>query len=445
MLITIHRFRAALGLAAVTMVANSIGALLTGTAVLFLSASCFGAVDESDLQTLLGPKKRFRDSADFTTEKGERAALVLYVTNVQTPGGDRVEIEPPLSCGNEVAGIPLTGVYHVALVIGGALVNELTISPPGGGKDNLMALPTRNLPVFNYVHWGQGTPVEYNAEATHTEPTKLLRLADFNGDGHAWEFRLVQPTDACGHLNTLVAGYSPTRRVAVVYPILSGPLRSDWADNFFALPTVGNGVRVESTFACGDHGNERETWQEYLYDAASEVWVLHRHRERDCNDPAKDEETPVEPSGSPIALTVGSADGLPGERVSIEVPIDSGETPVGRIAHSIIVDPRVSVAAIAGFDFERNNQWTVAEDRIAPIHCTSELVASCEWAFRMRVDGDFRGRSVLYALKLAIPADARPGSYPLRNTDLGALGRSGKKLAVRGTDGVLRVRAPADR
>jgi hypothetical protein len=403
----------------------------------------FGAAEQDNLQALLGPEKRVRDSVSFTTEKGERAALVLYVTNVQAFGGDRVEIEAPLGCADQVAGIPLAGVYHVALIVDGVVINEITLSPPGGGADGVMALPLRNLPRYNYEHWGQGTPEEYDPEAKQTEPTKLLRLADFNGDGRAWEFRLVQ-SGVCGHFSTLVAGYSAARRAAIVHPILSGPFRSDWADNFFAHPTVGNGTRIESSFACGDHGNETEVWQEYLYDPKREAWVLNRHRERVCEGADTIADKPLEPLPSPIALTVASAEGSPGEEVSVEVSIDTHDVAVDRVAHAIIVDPRISVAAIAGLDLQRaTGDWSAADDGVAPIHCRSELVDSCEWAFHMRLHGDFRGRSVLYALRFAIPRGAAPGAYTLRNVDFAAAG-SGKRLPITGADGELLVRAPGE-
>jgi hypothetical protein len=408
-----------------------------------LGCARFAAAADGDLQALLGPEKRVRDSVSFTTEKGEAAALVLYVTEVEAVGGTGDdEIAQPLGCPEQVAGIRLTGVYHVALVIDGKLINELTVSNPAGGADDRIALPLRNLPYYNYLHWGQGTAVEYDAAVKRTEPTKLLRLADFNGDGRAWEFRLVQPGGACGHLNTLVAGYSAARRAVVVFPILSGPFRSDWADNLFPNPTLGAGTALESTFPCADHGNEKEVWQEYAYDAGREAWVLRRHRERDCDAAGKSAQGSVEPLRSPIAITIGSAAGAPGESVSIEVSIDTQDTPVGRVDHAIVVDPRVSVAAIEGLDFAgATSQWNAADDGIGPVHCTSEMVDTCEWAFSMRLDGDFVGRVQLYALKLKIPPDAAPGSYRLRNTDLAAFDKSGKELPVNGTDGELLVRA----
>lgn len=423
-------------------IANAIGRLAAGIIVLLVAMSRLVAAGETDLQALLGAEKRLRDSADFITEKGEPATLVLYVTKVEEPPSDRVDLDEPLSCGNQAEGIPLTGVYHVALVIDGAIVNGVTISPPGGGADGLMSLPMRNLPYYNYHDWGQGTEVEFDAAARHTEPTKLIRLADFNGDGHAWEFRLL--SGICGHFSTLAAGYSAARRSVIVYPIFSGPFHSDWSDNFFAHPSVGNGTRIETLFRCGDHGNEdREVWQEYLYDAEREAWVLNRHRERDCDTAAGKTEQPADSSVAPVVLTVGSAEGSAGQRVAIEVSVDTGETIVQRIAHAVVVDPRISVAAIDGLDVDRiDNQWSQGQDGVGPIHCASELVASCEWAFQIRLDGNMVGQSILYSLRFTIPAGTAPGSYPLHNTNLEALDRTGRKLRVTGQDGAIVVRAP---
>lgn len=419
-------------------------AVIAALAVVLSALSLSRAAADVDLQALLGPEKRVRDSVSFTTEKGETAALVLYVTDVQAVGGEENdEIAPPVSCPQEVPGIPLAGVYHVALIVDGKLVNEITIPAPGGGADGPMALPLRNLPSLNYEHWGQGKPVEDDAEERKTEPTKILRLADYNGDGRAWEFRLVQSGAFCGHLATLVAGYSAKRRAVVIYPILSGPFRSEWSDNFFPHPTKGAGTKLETTFRCGDHGNEKEVWQEYLYGPEREAWVLRRHRERACEGMDKIAEKTPAPLASPITLAVGSAEGAPGEEVSIEVMVDTGDAAVDRIEHAIVVDPRVSVAFV-GLDFERgSSDWDAADTGLGPIHCASELVETCEWAFQMRLDGKFHGRSILYALRLAIPNDAAPGFYPLRNVDVVAQNAKGERLALTGADGKLVVR-PAE-
>jgi hypothetical protein len=305
-----------------------------------------------------------------------------------------------------------------------------------------MTLPLRNLPYYNYTHWGQGTPLEYDAEAKHTEPTKVLRLADFNGDGKAWEFRIVQAGGACDHLNTLLAGYSPARRAVVIFPVLAGPFRSDWNDDFFAHPAAVSGSRVESKFPCAPGGSEAEIWQEYLYDGAREAWVMNRHRERACESETASTPGPIETLTPPLTLTVGSAEGAAGEHVSISVSVDTREAPVDRIKHAIVVDPRISVAAIEGLDFESaDGGATAAESGVGPINCKTELVETCEWALSMNLDGTFIGKPVLYFLKLAIPRDAVPGTYRLSNVNLSAVSRSGARLPIKGTDGELTVRA----
>jgi hypothetical protein len=421
-------------------------------AALSCAASRAAAADASpsadDIQKLLGPDKRIRDSASFTTEKGEPATFVLYVTKVQAvDDGERVDLVGPMppSCPEQVTGIALRGIYGLALIVGGALVNDLTIPPPPGSEDASMSLPLRNLPYYNHLHWGDGPPVESDPEARHTEPTKLLHLADFNGDGKPWELRLVQPGGACGHLDTLVAGYSAAKRAAVIFPVVAGPVSSEWSDNFFVDPAGGSGARIERSFPCTEHGSDSEVWQEYGYDAAREAWVLRRHRQRECDDAAARARKPLEQLATPLALAVGTAEGAPGAEVSIAVTLDTGDTPVARIAHAIVVDPRLSVAAIEGLDFSvASGEWTAADDGIGPINCASELVDTCQWAFSMRLDGGFRGHAVLYQLSIKIPPDAAPGAYRLENTKLSATGPKEENLPVDGKSGELVVRsAPA--
>jgi len=194
--------------------------------VLLLAAVCTGATtaptgrDDASiherLQALVGPEKRLRDYAPFVTERGEHANLVLFVTDAVDPPTD-AQLEDIPTCPGMVMAIPLRGTYHVALVVSGRLINEVAIPPaysyplfrlwelpPGLPDDPTLALPMKNTAEFNYVFWGQGQ----RTTSKKIEPTKLIKLADFNGDGHAWEFRLVQP-GACGHYATLLRDTAP--------------------------------------------------------------------------------------------------------------------------------------------------------------------------------------------------------------------------------------------
>src|SRR5713101_4275425 len=109
-------------------------------AVLLLAALWAGATaapagkDDSSiherLQALVGPEKRLRDYAPFVTERGEHANLVLFVTDAVEPPADARLHEPEeSSCPEMVTGIALRGTYHVGLVIGRRLINEVVIPP----------------------------------------------------------------------------------------------------------------------------------------------------------------------------------------------------------------------------------------------------------------------------------------------------------------------------
>ena len=213
------------------------------------------------------------------TERGEPATLVLFVTNATEPAV-HAELGELMSCPEMVTGIPLAGDYHVGLVRGGALVSQVSIPRVNEGTDepsrSAIALPLRNTRQWNAVFWG-GEPTESH----EVEPTKLMRLADFDGDGHAWEFRLVQP-GVCGHVMTLLAGYSARRREAIVYPIIEHGRRIWWQDNLFPSPMNPLAREVRWRIPCGDHGMEVDWRRRYEYRADQEAWVLIGERRKDC-------------------------------------------------------------------------------------------------------------------------------------------------------------------
>jgi hypothetical protein len=240
------------------------------------------AATEKALQVLLGPAKRLRDYATFVTERGETAELVLFVTDAIDPPPDAKLGD--VWCGERVRGIPLTGTYHVGLVMDGKLVNQVTIPrfrvpPDPEPESGPIELPLKNSAESNHEVWGTGDPDE---NADDVKPTKLMRLADFNSDGHAWEFRLVL-FGICGHDETLLAGYSPSRRQAIVFPIIEHGQRVYWEDNLFPSPRRPNATRVEWIWQCGDHGLDEEIQRTFVYSQPQEAWLLTCEHVRACD------------------------------------------------------------------------------------------------------------------------------------------------------------------
>lgn len=217
--------------------------------------------DAAHIAKLLGPDRRLRDFEAFTTERGEPAFLVLFVTDPHDPPAD-YDLSDAHSCPEELYGIALDGIYHVALVLGSQLVNEIPI--PGSLPDSpRVSLPLRNTRYANYWYWRQGEPIKFDVPGANVvEPTKLIHLADFNGDGHAWEFRLLQ-YGACGHNDTLLAGYSPKQRHAMVYPIITGKDAMYWHGNFFRPPGEVMSNPMHYDFQCGDHGADVQSDEDF--------------------------------------------------------------------------------------------------------------------------------------------------------------------------------------
>ncbi|MFO0750590.1 MAG: hypothetical protein U1F43_33715 [Myxococcota bacterium] len=232
-----------------------------------------------------------RDLASFRTEAGRDAALVLWATGTAaTPeGGDDLD-----TCPGAVAGEPLTGVYHLGLALAGergatppfTLASDVTLPAPeaaDGDAAGALSLPLRNRAVNNYEHWGQGKKVAFDSEAGRAVgPTKLLRLADYTGDGKAYEVRFVSFVAACGHLETLLAGYSPDRHAVTLFPIITPDATTYWHDNLFGNPADRHATTLTWRWACGDHGADTERRQTFRFDRKRSAWRLISISERPC-------------------------------------------------------------------------------------------------------------------------------------------------------------------
>jgi hypothetical protein len=284
---------------------------------------------QARLATLLGPQRLLRDFAPFTTERGEAAFLVLFVTGATGPTV-LLSSDEPWSCPEAAEGIALHGTYHVGLVRDGRLVNEVVV-PCTAEADCVstesLTFPLANTRFNNHWYWGQGAAIAFDAPGANViEPTKLITLADFTGDGHAWEFRLALHGGACGHTATLLAGYSPRRREAILFPIVSGKALDYWHDNFYPAATQPAATALHYEFACLDHGNELRDDQWYEYNPALEAWVRTRQERHLCVE--RDRSNPM-PSN--VEIHIGSARGRPGETVQLTVSV----VPAGADVHGV--------------------------------------------------------------------------------------------------------------
>lgn len=222
-----------------------------------------------ELAALAPAGATLRDVATFETEKREPAALLLWVTDAQ-PIPDEADLD---SCPGQAAGVPLTGVYHLGLAIGGALVNEVALPALGPDDGPALSLPVAHTAYYNHEHWGQGPAIAFDGPgADVVGPTRLLRLADYTADGHAWEVRFIGFVAACGHLETLLAGYSEKQRKVILHPIVSGAETRYWHDNLFASPDAKHAVRIDWTWPCGDHGADHFDRETFRFDRVRERW-----------------------------------------------------------------------------------------------------------------------------------------------------------------------------
>ena len=269
--------------------------------------------------TDLFPGRRIRDFAAFDTDLGA-SFLVLLVRDFIEPPADYDPLDPP-SCPTYLEGVPLTGHYSVALVAAGKLINEVTIPPHD--SDDRLSLPLRNTIEANYNYWGQGTAPAGSREPLQREmePTKLIRLADYNGDGLAHEFRIVVFSFGCGHSDGLIVGYSAKQHRVRVYPIIRGASTEYWHDNLFPPPYESGSAILTHRILCRDHGIDSFSESTFAYNPEVEAWVMTYSTNGLCIDQPRQTGPLVTPAATEVRVDWGSSSGKPGDIVEVGLSV----------------------------------------------------------------------------------------------------------------------------
>jgi len=164
-------------------------------------------------------------------EGGRKRALVLWMLRPKKyPRGS----EEIYTCPEETRGSFYRGPARVSLVdvAAGRVVNTLKIVQEYSRGEDEFDLPYR-------VHAGSYYHVPGVAEGREGRPT-ILHLRDFNGDGRAHEFALLDAL-ACMGLETALFGYSEKQDRVIQYP-----------------------VRLETEYA-GEKTTETLNWVDYLF------------------------------------------------------------------------------------------------------------------------------------------------------------------------------------
>lgn len=391
------------------------------------------AAMRAQLAKILGRGRRLRDFAPFTTERDESAFLVVFVTGATEPSDQRDL--GFVSCPEEVAGTPLIGVYHVGLIVRGRVVNEVPI--PGNedspdSRTSVLAFPLRNTRFHNSIFWDQGGPIEFDdPTATIVEPTQLITLADYTGDGHAWELRLIHDGQSCGHKDTLLAGYSGVQHRVILYPIVMGKERAYWHDNFFPSARHPSAATVQWEMQCGDHGNDIFSERHFEYNPVLEAWVMTDQDASLCIGEYVGDDRNVRPTPTPtsVRLHVGSVRGYAGETVTVPFTLE----PQGARVTGLQIELPV------GSSFEMK-ACTAADDRPFSKFSVSSWGVRAVLAFHEAAQDD--GDAPVFTCQVRISLGTTPGAYTLSVSGLLANRDGWTRLQAAATDGEILVVAP---
>jgi len=385
------------------------------------------------LQALLGRDKLLRDFATFTTERGEPAALLLYVTHAH----ERSEIESCLDGGGMICDdgiVWLDGNYSVALVVGGQFVNSVQI--PELGSLPLMKYRSDTSPL---------APDRRYPRPDELERVKLIELAHYNGDSDSWEFRLQQYEDSSDQ-DTMLAGYSARQRKAVLYPIISGKERNYWHVNLFpsaAHASKGRG-RFRYNLTCGFMGSSMQVTEEFTYDADQEAWVRTRLESRDCE--AVDGMTrsrPYCPRAEALFWFDYAKAWLDGgtARATIDVHLRTSHSDLTLVMMDVMFDPQLAVLQSAdghpscriassppGATFWFNPPRCVSSEEGLTCQPATEVSASIPVALKANED------TLLFRCDIQVDRNAVSGWYQVWADKVRVFGANGASVTVDGVN-----------
>ena len=149
---------------------------------------------------------------------------------------------------------------------------------------------------------------------------------------------------------------------------------------------------------------------------------------------------------TPVVIQIGSASGLPGQTVSIDVTLDTAGQSVAAAENDIAFDPLARIAALPNGNPDCavnpaiNKSATVFA--FEPPGCAGQACTSIR-ALVLAFDNvaPIPDGSVLYTCNIAISASAPDGLYPLLSSNEGAADPNGSAISAVGVDGIVEVGA----
>lgn len=241
---------------------------------------------------------------DFALLKNEDAFLALYVLN-PILGSEKSVMDYsertggwfPAWCGAGDFGQTISGIYKLALVRGGQIVNEVDIPFPDFDKwpDHKFEKPDPESGAIGYMDtndpkgvWkNQGALMFRHARcildgsAYVTEDaickdsgmdfleTRQLQLVDLTGDKLPHEVRFMTEYISCGNLYYVIAGYDKATDKVMIYPIIDVNGEHPSYDDF---DPRADGTVIHDT-GC-DHGANSHTITYFKFDQERKNFVL---------------------------------------------------------------------------------------------------------------------------------------------------------------------------
>lgn len=214
--------------------------------------------------------------------------LGIYVKNYSINEQKELEIigsDILTICPEQIYGqSSVDGEYHLFLYKNNKIIDDIII-PQSDNYPNNFVLNNAKRNNFWYYD-GEKPLIE---DENKIERTKLLKFADYTGDGLKHEISIVGVYLSCGHEERMIVGYNDKSDKIIIYPIRTIVTEDTtvqahnwenvyWYDNF---EPDNNGV-VNVVWGCGDHGNDVFTKDVYIYDKVIQIYKLTDRILREC-------------------------------------------------------------------------------------------------------------------------------------------------------------------
>jgi hypothetical protein len=261
--------------------------LLTITILLIFSGSIYAQNNiESKIKDKLPNNVFLREYEKIPGSKVD-SYVGIYIVNpitAEIPNEDGFGQGIYYICPDRTLGQTITGIYHLFLFQDNSVKSDIVI-PPAYSENNTDAqeLCYYNTDYNLCWHFEDKNNCDRNSESnnsrTNLRKAKLINFKDCTGSGKNHNFVLVGPSEACGWVCYLIAGYNEELNIVEIFDVKSDYGITQWFARFY--PNEQGESLIE--ILCGDHGSEYHIKEFYKFNKTNRRFEFINKIETPCD------------------------------------------------------------------------------------------------------------------------------------------------------------------